>query len=52
MYYNTLDDVRLANIKDGLVYVLSEKKLYTIQEGVIEEFEAKLRTIAVEQQEE
>lgn len=52
MYYNTLDDVRLANIKDGLVYVLSEKKLYTIQESVIEEFEAKLRTIAVEQQEE
>ena len=48
MYYNTLDDVRSANITNGLVYVLEDSTLYTIKEGIISEFEAKLKTVTVE----
>lgn len=48
IYYNTLDDVRNANITNGLVYVLENSTLYTIKEGIISEFEAKLKTVTVE----
>lgn len=48
IYYNTLDDVRSANITNGLVYVLEDSTLYTIKEGTISEFEAKLKTVTVE----
>jgi hypothetical protein len=49
IYYNTLDDVNASGIQNGLVYVLETKNLYTIKDGVIEEFEAKLKTVTVEQ---
>lgn len=49
MYYNTLDDVKKANIKSGIVFVLENNTLYTIKEGIINEFEAKIKTITVEQ---
>lgn len=52
MYYNTLDDVKKAGVQNGLVYVLEDKSLYTVTEGVITEFEAKLKAIAVEENEE
>lgn len=52
MYYNTLDDVKKAGVQNGLVYVLEDKSLYTVTEGVITEFEAKLKAIAVEEKEE
>ena len=52
MYYNTLDDVRKAGVQNGLVYVLEDKTLYTISEGIISEFEAKLKTISVEKENE
>ena len=52
MYYNTLEDVKEANIKNGIVYVINDKTLYTIQNGNISEFEAKLKTVTVEEQQE
>lgn len=48
-YYNTLEDVQKAQIQNGIVYVTTEQTLYTIQNGNISEFEAKLKTITVEQ---
>lgn len=50
MYYNTLADVQSAGIKDGIVYVTDTKTLYTIKNGTIEEFEAKLKTVTVEKE--
>lgn len=50
MYYNTLDEVKQSGIQNGIVYVLEDKNLYTIFDGVINEFEAKLKTITVEQE--
>lgn len=52
MYFNTLDDVKSAKITNGLVYVLEDSTLYTVKEGVISEFEAKLKTVAVESNDE
>ena len=53
MYYNTLEEVQKAGLQNGLVYVLSDQTLYVIRDGVITEFEAKLKTVTVtkEQQE-
>ena len=36
LYFNTLEEVKNSNIQNGLVYVLSTKKLYAIQNGIIE----------------
>lgn len=51
MYYNTLDDVNKAGIQNGLVYVLENQNLYTIKNGAVSEFEAKLKTVSVEKEE-
>ena len=50
MYYNTLEDVKKAGIKTGIVYVIDTKTLYTVKDGIIEEFEAKLKTITVDEE--
>ena len=50
MYYNTLEDVKKSGIQNGIVYVLEDKSLYTIQNGSIAEFEAKLKTVSVEKE--
>lgn len=47
-YYNTYSDLEQAGVKDGIVYVMDTKTLYTIQNGIIEEFEAKVKTISVD----
>lgn len=49
-YYETIEDVKNAKIQNGLVYVLEDKTLYSINNGVIEEFEAKLKTVTVEKE--
>ena len=46
--YNTLDDVKQANLKNGIVYVVGTNMLYTIKNGYIEEFKASLTSIAVD----
>ena len=51
-YYETMKDVENAKIQNGLVYVLENKTLYSINNGVIEEFEAKLKTVTVEKENE
>jgi hypothetical protein len=50
MYYNTLEEVQQAGIQNGLVYVLSDQALYTVKDGVVAEFEAKLKTVTVEKE--
>lgn len=52
MYYNTLEDVQKSGIQEGIVYVLDTQTLYTIKEGIITEFEAKLKTVTVEKEKE
>lgn len=47
-YCNTYSDLEQAGVKDGIVYVMDTKTLYTIQSGIIEEFEAKVKTISVD----
>lgn len=51
MFYDSLDDVKKSNIKNGVVYIIKEKTFYTIRDGIIEEFEAKIKTVEVEKQE-
>lgn len=43
IYYNTMEDVNNSGVKNGLVYVLENKTLYTIHNGIIEEFKALLK---------
>lgn len=50
IYYNTLEEVQQAGIQNGLVYVLSDQNLYTIRDGIVSEFEAKLKTVTVEKE--
>lgn len=47
--YDTYDELVQAKLQNGIVYVLETKTLYTIKDGVIEEFEAKLKSVTVEQ---
>lgn len=51
-YFNTLEEVENSKIQNGLVYVIETQTLYTIQNGTISEFEAKLKTITVEKEQE
>lgn len=39
-YYDTLEEVENANITAGIIYVQEDNKLYTINEGVIVEYNA------------
>lgn len=50
-YYNTYSDLEQAGVKDGIVYVMDTKTLYTVQNGIIEEFEAKVKTVLVDESE-
>lgn len=52
MYYDTLKDVEKSGIQNGIVYVLEDRSLYTVKDGVILEFEAKLKTVSVEKENE
>lgn len=52
LYYNTLEDVKKSGIQTGLVYVFEDRSLYTIKDGSISEFEAKLKTVSVEKESE
>lgn len=37
-YYDSMEDVKKANISSGLIYVLGDNKLYSIIDGVISEY--------------
>ena len=47
LQYNTLEDLKKSGIQNGIAYVIEDKNLYTINNGVIEEFEAKLKSVTV-----
>ena len=49
--YNTLEEVKEAKLTEGIVYVSDTKTLYTISNGIIEEFSAKFKTITEEEKE-
>ena len=49
--YNTLQDLQNSNMQNGIAYIIDTKTLYTIKEGIIEEFSAKLKTITVDKEE-
>lgn len=52
IYYNTLEEAKNAGIQNGLIYITSTKQLYTVLNGKLEEFSAKLQTITVENKQE
>ena len=49
--YNTLADVPAAQIQNGLVYVLDEHTLYSIKNGALTAYQAEIKTVTVEKQE-
>ena len=48
LYYNTMSDLENANVQNGFAFVLENNNLYTINNGNISEFEAKIQTVTVE----
>lgn len=46
--YSSLQELQKAGIQNGIAYVLDTKTLYTIKDGIIEEFKATLNTVAVD----
>lgn len=50
--YRTKKDLDSAGLNNGIAYVLEDNTLYTITNGVINELEAKLKTVTVEQESE
>ena len=48
LIYNSLEELQSAKVQNGIAYVLNTKTLYTIKDGIIEEFEAKLKNITVD----
>lgn len=49
--YNTLEELNNSGLQNGLAYVIENQGIYTIKEGVIKEFEAKITTVTVENKE-
>lgn len=52
LYYDTIEAAKNDNIQNGLVYILNDKKLYKVANGVYTEFQASSQTVTVEKQEE
>lgn len=49
--YNTLADVPATQIQNGLVYVLDQHTLYSIKNGTLTAYQAEIKTVTVEKQE-
>lgn len=52
LYYNTLEEAKNAGIQNGFVYILNESNIYTVKNGVFEEFQAKITSVTVEKEQE
>lgn len=50
IYYNSLEDVSNSGVQNGIAYVLENCTLYTIKDGNISEFEAKVKNVEVEKE--
>lgn len=48
IYHQTLTDLQNAELQNGIAYVIETNTLYTIKDGVISEFTAKLDSVTVE----
>ena len=48
IYYNTLEELQEAQLQNGVAYVIQDQTLYTIKNGVIKEFQATMKTVSVE----
>lgn len=48
-YFNTLEELKKSEIKNGIVYVLDKQNLFTIKDGVVSDFTIKLNSVTVEQ---
>lgn len=51
IFYNTLADVPATQIQNGLVYVLDQHTLYSIKNGSLTAYQAEIKTVTVEKQE-
>ena len=49
LYFKTLTDVKNSNIKNGIFYTLDTRKLYSINDGVLEEFLLESVPVSVEE---
>lgn len=49
--YNTLADVPATQIQNGLAYVLDQHTLYSIKNGILTAYQAEIKTVTVEKQE-
>ena len=47
LYYNTYSDLESANIQNGIAYVVDTQVLYSIKNGLIEDFQAQLKNVIV-----
>ena len=52
LWYDTLEEAKNAGIQNGLVYITDESNLYTVKNGIFEEFQAKITSVTVEQKQE
>lgn len=48
LYYNTYQDLESAKIQNGIAYVVDTQMLYSIKNGAIEEFQAQLKNVIVD----
>lgn len=51
IFYNTLAEVPATQIQNGLVYVLDQHTLYSIKNGALTAYQAEVKTVTVEKQE-
>jgi hypothetical protein len=52
LIYSTLKEAQESGIQNGFVYITDTKQIYTVREGIFEEFQATLKTVTVEEEEE
>lgn len=52
LIYSTLEEAQESGIQNGFVYITDTKQIYTVREGIFEEFQATLKTVTVEEEEE
>ncbi len=52
VYFNTVEELQNSGIQNGIAYVTDTQQLYTIQDGLVNEFRAKLQAVEVEEESE
>ena len=52
LIYSTLEEAQESGTQNGFVYITDTKQIYTVRDGIFEEFQATLKTVTVEEEEE